>query len=150
MNKHGLPKAPGDLRDQACIVLRENDTAYGTWHFTKGKRHELVKVHGVMSSNDGEATLRRAIDGHGVLVRSEWDVRACIARGLLVQVLRDWSLLAADIYAIYPERLNLSAKVRLFVEFLGDYLNRHEAALSDQRSQSNHSTQTLKLKSTLA
>ncbi|CAB3802367.1 HTH-type transcriptional regulator DmlR [Paraburkholderia caffeinitolerans] len=124
LNKHGLPKAPGDLRNHACIVLRENDTAYGTWHFTKGKRHELVKVHGVMSSNDGEATLRWAIDGHGVLVRSEWDVRTAIARGLLVQVLSDWSLPAADIYATYPERLNLSAKVRLFVEFLGEYLNR--------------------------
>lgn len=124
LEKHGLPTAPSDLRSHACIVLRENDTAYGTWHFTKGKRHELVKVHGVMSSNDGEATLRWAIDGHGLLVRSEWDVRTSIARGLLVQVLPDWSLPAADIYAIYPERLNLSAKVRLFVEFLSEYLNR--------------------------
>ncbi|TGN98725.1 MULTISPECIES: LysR family transcriptional regulator [unclassified Burkholderia] len=119
-----FPGVPGDLRTHNCIVLRENDTAYGTWHFTKGKRHELVKVHGSMSSNDGEATLRWAIDGHGILVRSEWDVQPHIDSGELVRILGDWSLPAADIYAIYPERLNLSAKVRVFVDFLNGYFER--------------------------
>lgn len=124
LKQHGIPKIPDDLRTHRCIVLRENDTAYGTWHFTKGKRHKLVKVHGTMSSNDGEATLRWALDGHGVLVRSEWDAQSCIDAGTLTRVLPDWSLPAADIYAIYPERLNLSAKVRVFIEFLDQYLKR--------------------------
>jgi LysR family transcriptional regulator, transcriptional activator for dmlA len=120
--EHGAPKLPDDLRSHRCIVLRENDTAYGTWHFTKGKRHELVKVHGTMSSNDGEATLRWALDGHGLLVRSEWDAEPWIASGSLKRVLADWSLPPADIYAIYPERLNLSAKVRVFIDYLEQYL----------------------------
>jgi DNA-binding transcriptional LysR family regulator len=124
LKQHGIPKIPDDLRTHQCIVLRENDTAYGTWHFTKGKRHELVKVQGTMSSNDGEATLRWALDGHGVLVRSEWDAQSFIDAGTLTRVLPDWSLPAADIYAIYPERLNLSAKVRIFIEFLDHYLKR--------------------------
>lgn len=120
--RHGVPEVPDDLRSHTCIVLRENDTAYGTWHFTKGKRHEMVKVHGSMSSNDGEATLRWALEGHGVLVRSEWDVQSFLDSRSLRRVLHDWALPPADIYAIYPERLNLSAKVRLFVEFLEKYL----------------------------
>ncbi|SAL54491.1 LysR substrate-binding domain-containing protein [Caballeronia humi] len=124
LEQHGIPNVPDDLRTHRCIVLRENDTAYGTWHFTKGKRHELVKVQGTMSSNDGEATLRWALDGHGVLVRSEWDAQSFIDAGTLTRVLPDWSLPAADIYAIYPERLNLSAKVRIFIEFLDQYLKR--------------------------
>jgi LysR family transcriptional regulator, transcriptional activator for dmlA len=109
---------PDDLRNHRCIVLRENDTAYGTWHFSKGKRHQLVKVHGSMSSNDGEATLQWALKGHGVVVRSEWDVGQYIDNGSLDRLLADWNLPPADIYAVYPERLNLSAKVRVFVEFL--------------------------------
>jgi DNA-binding transcriptional LysR family regulator len=124
LEQHGIPALPDDLRSHRCLVLRENDTAYGTWHFTKGKRHELVKVHGTMSSNDGEATLRWALDGHGVLVRSEWDVQSYIDAGTLARVLPDWSLPSADIYAIYPERLNLSAKVRVFIDFLDAYLKR--------------------------
>ncbi|WP_269505853.1 LysR family transcriptional regulator [Burkholderia sp. IMCC1007] len=126
LSKGEVPEEPGDLRTHDCIVLRENDTAYGTWHFTKGKRHELVKVHGAMSSNDGEVTLRWAIDGHGILVRSEWDAQPYINAGTLVTVLQDWSLPAADIYATYPERLNLSAKVRVFVDFLSGYFERLE------------------------
>ncbi|TCK36324.1 LysR family transcriptional regulator [Paraburkholderia sp. BL8N3] len=124
LEQHGIPGLPDDLRSHRCLVLRENDTAYGTWHFTKGKRHELVKVHGTMSSNDGEATLRWALDGHGVLVRSEWDIQSYIDAGTLARVLPDWSLPSADIYAIYPERLNLSAKVRVFIDFLDAYLKR--------------------------
>lgn len=122
LKAHGTPKEPDDLRGHRCIVLRENDTAYGTWHFTKGKRHETVKVQGAMSSNDGEATLRWALDDHGVLVRSEWDAQPYLDSGALKQVLADWSMPPADIYAIYPERLNLSAKVRVFIDFLERYL----------------------------
>ncbi|WP_322044344.1 LysR family transcriptional regulator [Paraburkholderia sp. J67] len=132
--RHGVPKIPGELRGLDCIVLRENDTAYGTWHFTKGKRHELVKVHGVMSSNDGEATLRWALDGHGILVRSEWDVQPYVDTGALTPLLADWSLPAADIYAVYPERLNLSAKVRVFVEFVGAYLKRIQSVGMRERT----------------
>lgn len=113
-----LPRTPEDLRQHLCIVLRENDTAYGTWHFNKGKRQQHVKVHGAMSSNDGEATLKWALDGHGVLMRSAWDVQSFIDAGQLTRLLPDWHLPPADVYAVYPERLNLSAKVRVFVDFL--------------------------------
>ncbi|MEA3093350.1 MAG: LysR family transcriptional regulator, transcriptional activator for dmlA [Caballeronia sp.] len=34
----------------------------------------------------------------------------------------DWSLPPADIYAVYPERLNLTAKVTAFIEFLEGFL----------------------------
>ncbi|MBO9535641.1 LysR family transcriptional regulator [Herbaspirillum sp.] len=118
LDAHGVPASPDGLRGHRCIVLRENDTAYGTWHFSKGKRHQTVKVHGAMSSNDGEATLQWALDGHGLLLRSQWDVQEHIGSGRLRRVLPDWELPPADIYAVYPERLNLSAKVRVFVDFL--------------------------------
>ena len=116
--RHGMPRSPEDLRNHRCIVLRENDSAFGTWHFNKGKRHQTVKVHGVMSSNDGEATLQWALQGHGVLARSAWDVGQYLDSGVLTRLLPDWSLPAADIYAVYPERLNLSAKVRVFIDFI--------------------------------
>lgn len=116
--QHGEPQAPDDLRAHRCIVLRENDTAYGTWHFSRGKRQQTVKVHGAMSSNDGEATLQWALDGHGLLLRSQWDAQHHLDAGRLRRVLPEWELPPADIYAVYPERLNLSAKVRVFVDFL--------------------------------
>jgi DNA-binding transcriptional LysR family regulator len=59
-----------------------------------------------------------------VLVRSEWDVQSYLDAGTLKRMLADWSLPPSDIYAIYPERLNLSAKVRVFIDFLDHYLKR--------------------------
>jgi len=124
LQAHGEPSTPRDLQRHHCIVLRENDSAYGTWHFSRGRRQETVKVHGVLSSNDGEATLVWGLDGQGVLMRSEWDARPYLDSGRLKALLEDWALPPADIYAVYPQRLNLSAKVAAFVEFLEGYLSR--------------------------
>lgn len=120
LKRNGVPSAPKDLQKHQCIVLRENDAAYGTWHLHRGKRQETVKVRGVVSSNDGETTLAWALAGHGILMRSQWDVAAYLRSGRLVEVLDDWLLPPSDIYAVYPERLNLSAKVTAFVNFISE------------------------------
>jgi LysR family transcriptional activator of dmlA len=62
------PLLPRDLQKHKCIVLRENDAAYATWHLSRGKRQETVKVRGTLSSNDGESTLNWALAGHGILM----------------------------------------------------------------------------------
>ena len=119
---HGEPSVPHDLTRHACIVLRENESAYGTWHFSRGKRVETVKVDGPLASNDGSAVLHWALEGRGVVVRSEWEIGAYLARGELVPLLSEWALPDADIHAIYLERNQLSVKLRTFVDFLGEYL----------------------------
>ena len=47
-----------------------NDDAYGIWRFTRNGKTEVVKVHGTLSSNDGDIVLGWALDGHGILIRS--------------------------------------------------------------------------------
>ena len=74
LKDHAAPTIPRDLQKQSCIVLRENEAAYGTWHLSRGKRQETIKVRGALSTNDGEIALEWALAGHGVLMRSEWDV----------------------------------------------------------------------------
>ena len=58
-----------------------------------------------------------ALDGHGILQRAEWDVAGYLRSGRLVQVLPDYATPAADIYAVYPQRHQGSARVRAFVDF---------------------------------
>lgn len=118
LKQHGVPKAPNDLARFNCIVLRQNDAAYGTWRFTKGRQTETVKVRGTLSSNDGEVALNWALDGHGLLLRAEWDIAKYIRSGRLQIVLEDYATPPADIHAIYPEKHKLSPKVKVFVEFL--------------------------------
>jgi LysR family transcriptional regulator, transcriptional activator for dmlA len=117
----GVPATPRDLHGHQCIVLRENDAAYGTWHLRRGRKDETIKVRGALSSNDGETALVWALDGHGVLMRSEWDVYTHLRSGALQLVLPEWSLPGADVHAVYGERLNVSAKVVAFVDFLVEW-----------------------------
>ena len=121
LKKHGVPATPHDLARHQCIVLRQNEAAYGLWRFAKGRRSETVKVRGNLSSNDGEVTLTWGLAGLGILQRAEWDLARYLRSGRLVQVLEDYALPQADIYAVFPERHHLSAKVRAFVDFLVGY-----------------------------
>lgn len=114
----GVPLAPRDLQKHQCIVLRENDAGYSNWNLTRGSKQESVKVRGGLSTNDGETGMLWALEGLGILMRSEWDVRAHLESGRLVPVLQDWALPAADVFAVIPERSNLSAKVSVFIDFL--------------------------------
>jgi DNA-binding transcriptional LysR family regulator len=123
----GAPLSPRELQAHQCIVLRENDSAYGTWHLSRGRKQETVKVRGALSSNDGETAVVWALDGHGILMRSEWDVREHLYSGALCRVLPEWSLPSADVYAVYGERLNLSAKVASFVDFLTEWFGKEMA-----------------------
>lgn len=72
-----------------------------------------------------------ALEGFGILTRSEWDIHAHIASGRLVPVLKDWSLPSADVFAVYPERANLSAKVSAFIDFLADWFRRDASWTGD-------------------
>ncbi|WP_061118945.1 MULTISPECIES: LysR family transcriptional regulator [unclassified Caballeronia] len=121
----GEPAHPHDLTHHQCIVLRQNESAYGNWRLSRGGRTETIKVHGKLSTNDGEVALNWALEGHGILMRAEWDVAKYLRSGRLVQVLSDYDTPPADVYAVYPERLNLSAKVACFVDHLRDYLGQH-------------------------
>ena len=116
--RQGRPQVPHDLTRHNCIIVRQDDVAYGQWHFTKGKNTQTVKVRGTLSSNDGATALGWALDGHGVLMRSEWDTAPFVRSGKLEVLLDEYSLPPADVYAVYPQKQNLAAKVRVFVEFL--------------------------------
>jgi DNA-binding transcriptional LysR family regulator len=128
----GVPQVPRDLQSHACIVLRESDAAYGTWYLTRGSKHETVKVRGPLSTNDGETGVLWALAGYGILMRSEWDIHAHVRDGRLVPVLTDWTLPVADVFAVYPERANLSAKVSAFIDFLSEWFQR-DAAWAERR-----------------
>lgn len=116
--QHGTPMVPNDLARHNCIGIRQGDEAYGVWRLSAGKRVETVKVRGNLSTNDGEIAVNWALDGHGILMRAEWDIARYLRSGRLVQVLESYRLPPADIHAVYPQRHQLSARVRAFVDFV--------------------------------
>ena len=128
LTRRGQPLDPDDLISHDCIVIREGAGAFGTWTLCAGKQCRNVKVSSKLSTNHGEVAVDWALDGHGVLLRSLWDTSADLRAGRLVRVLPEWSGSPADIYALYPQRLNLSAKVRVFLDFLTERFAAYRSA----------------------
>jgi DNA-binding transcriptional LysR family regulator len=119
--KHGTPKVPRDLMRHNCIGLRQGQEAYGVWRLASGRdrvNSEAVKIRGNLTTNDGEVAVNWVLDGHGILMRAEWDIERYLRSGRLVQVLPNYYTPDADINAVYPQRHQASARVRAFVDFL--------------------------------
>lgn len=118
--KHGEPKTPADLSRHNFISIRQGDDAYGLLRLTRGRgaQAEVVKTRGNLTTNDGGIAVDWALDGHGILLRAEWDIRKYLASGRLRQVLPQYRTPDADIYAVYPPRHQTTARVRAFIEFL--------------------------------
>ncbi len=118
--EHGTPAQLADLASHQCIIHRQNEDAFGLWRFIEAQHSEVVKVQGALSSNDGDVVLGWALDGHGILIRSQWDLDKYLKSGRLQQVLPQCRLPDADLYLYYPSKSHQSARVRAFIDFLAE------------------------------
>jgi LysR family transcriptional regulator, transcriptional activator for dmlA len=121
--RHGTPRGPAELARHNCISIHHGDDAYGLWRLSSGRRSEAVKVTGSLSTNDGDIAVAWALDGHGILLRAEWDIAKYLRSGRLRQVLENYATPPADIYAVYPQRHQKSRRVTAFVDMLCTSLN---------------------------
>lgn len=121
LERHGIPKSLADLANHRCIIHRQNDDAYGIWRFMHQDHTEIVKVHGALSSNDGDIVLGWALDGHGILIRSEWDLAKYLDSGRLKIVLPEFDLPTADLFVYYPSKRNQTIRARAFIDFLVEH-----------------------------
>jgi DNA-binding transcriptional LysR family regulator len=122
--RHGVPKTPHELTRHNCIGIRQGSDGYGVWRLSAGKQTETVKVRGNLSTSDGEIAVNWALDGHGILMRAEWDIAKYLRSGRLRQVLDNWQTPPADIHVVYSQRHQLSARVRAFVDFLAQHFEK--------------------------
>lgn len=138
LKANGMPRSPADLVRHQCIGIRQGEEAYGMWRLALGSgkrtRSEAVKIRGNLTTNDGGVAVNWALDGHGILMRAEWDIADYLANGRLQQVLPQYRTPDADIYAVYPMRHQMSVRVRAFVEFVTTELKRHAALVKQSES----------------
>lgn len=128
LQQHGEPRSPGDLIHHNCIGIRQGDEAYGLWRFSsvkgKGKAKvestQSIKIRGNLTTNDGGTALNWALDGHGVLLRAQWDVERYLQSGELVQLLSHFHSPDADIYAVYAQRHRTSVRVKALIDFVAE------------------------------
>ena len=118
LRSRGIPSHPRDLGKHNCIFIREGDETFGTWHLRNGAETESIKVRANLSTNDGTSALGWALDGQGILVRSQWEIAKSLREKKLIPVLPEWTLPSADVYLVFQTSKQMPAKVRVLLDFL--------------------------------
>ncbi len=124
----GMPKTLADLAQHDCLLFRDRDQAYGVWRLEGPQGAESVKVTSTLGSNHSDAVQNWAVDGHGIVLLSSWDVASRLQDGSMVRVLPEYRQ-SADVWAVTAARLASSAKLKVCVDFLVQQLNQGPYAL---------------------
>lgn len=114
----GAPATPEDLARHSCFTY-EYVSPRHVWRFRDraGAEH-AVRVSGRLHSNNGDLLAEVAARGGGIVFEPAFIVGPEVRSGRLVPLLQEFVPPPVPIYALYPSRKHLSAKVRRFVEFL--------------------------------
>jgi DNA-binding transcriptional LysR family regulator len=133
LKTHGIPRNPADLANHAVLIYANVPNPSVLRLTDKSGRHHDVKVTGPLHSNDGSLIIAAAIAGMGVIFEPDFAVKPAIEAGLLTRVLPQFDQAVHDIWAVYPSRRQLSAKVRLFIDHITQQFATSSAATTKQR-----------------
>jgi LysR family transcriptional activator of dmlA len=126
--ERGMPETPRDLARHDCLVFRDREQGFGAWRLHGAGGVQTVRVQGPMASNHSDIVRQWALDGHGIIFGSGWDVAADLESGALRRVLPGWDE-PVDVWAVTPARSSESARIRVCIAFLKEQLTRGPYAL---------------------
>jgi len=111
----GVPESLAELDKFSCVSTID----HRTWALQGPDGPKPVRASGKLRTNSSDVVREAIIGGAGIGFRSIWDIEAELQSGRLVVVLPEYrEAPGVAIYAIYPCREFVPAKVRVFLEFL--------------------------------
>jgi LysR family transcriptional regulator for bpeEF and oprC len=124
--KYGMPQHPRDLERHRCVNYFSAKTGkIMEWDFTRDGERIQVPMPGVIALNDSNAYVQAGLAGLGVIQMTDYLLLQHVREGRMVQVLPDWVTDALPVHIVYPQNRHLSAKVRVFVEWVAELFANH-------------------------
>ena len=127
LERFGTPTHPRDLERHRCINYFSSKTGkIYRWDYSRdGERIEMA-LPGVVALNDSNAYLTAGLAGLGIIMMPDVQLNNHGGNGSrLVRVLQDWVTDPLPLHVVYPQNRHLSAKVRVFVEWVADLMASH-------------------------
>ena len=112
-----IPRTPRDLKDHSCIGFRFSSGIY-RWEFEKGRKALTVNPQGPATFDDPDLVVQAVLNGVGIATTVEQPISEMIAKGRLVQVLRDWCPTFPGYFLYYPSRRNQPAALAALINTL--------------------------------
>ena len=123
--RHGPLNEPQDMSRVPFIVDTNSRFHNNIRYFEPNGANASVAVSGPIEVNSPQATLRAARAGLGVAMVPDFIAKPYIQSGELVTLFDDYIARDRGIYAVYPHRRYLPAKVRSFVDFLSNWFRKN-------------------------
>jgi DNA-binding transcriptional LysR family regulator len=125
VKRHGPMEDPAELSRLPCI-LDTNGRSLSNWRFRRPDGSNFtVTVNARLEVNSPRAAMRATLAGLGVASLPDFVAEAKLRNGELVSLYEDQLADDRGIYAIYPHRRYLPAKVRAFVDHQTNWFKRN-------------------------
>jgi DNA-binding transcriptional LysR family regulator len=130
VSTHGAPAHPRDLERFDCIILGTTPGLSNEWRFTRGEDVEVYTApfSNSRETNDGALAREWAVAGHGIAMKSIWDIGADLRAGRLTVLMPQWQTPDAPVHALYQRSRYMAPRVRALLDFL---IARFSMAASD-------------------
>jgi DNA-binding transcriptional LysR family regulator len=138
--RNGIAHKPADLLKHACLRMVSPVIPLEKWLFDGPEGQEMVNItSSPFQVNTADAMKTAIRSGMGVGVLPIYSAIDGLRDGSLVRVLPEYRLQELNLYAIYPSRQYLDAKIKTWVEYLRnslpEILAAHEADLKTHQVQ---------------
>ncbi|MEX6505287.1 LysR family transcriptional regulator [Jiella sp. M17.18] len=127
----GRPTHPTQVANYPAVI-DSNSRLFSNWGFRDPVTKETinVQVSGQFTANSPVTVRAAALAGLGLALSPSFVVREDLEKGRLVTVLDDYMSSEAGIYAVFPHRRHLPARVRVFVDFLAAWFRKCDCHLN--------------------
>jgi DNA-binding transcriptional LysR family regulator len=123
IEKNGAPHVLSDLVRHACLHLITPVFPPDRWVFDGPNGQETVSLGpSTFTVNVADAMVQAIREGMGIGVLPMSSALPALRAGSLVRVLPQYTMQELNVYALYPSRQYLDAKIRTWVEFLREAL----------------------------
>ncbi|MEM9357188.1 MAG: LysR family transcriptional regulator [Pseudomonadota bacterium] len=132
LSRHGTPTDPADLAGHQLIAFRDQSAkrlVNATGHVGQFDPRD---ANCRLLVDDGASLRIATVAGAGVSINALWSIHRELKTGSLVQVLPDYTVdESAALWLVYPKANVITAKVRVFIDFLVDRIGKSPAWLMD-------------------
>ncbi|KDD14705.1 LysR family transcriptional regulator [Bordetella bronchiseptica] len=124
----GVPAHPHELQDaQHRIIGFSWSRARRLFPCAMRRADERIEVAGrhALLLDEGNAYLAAGLAAMGVIGVPTYMAEAHVERGALIRLFGDWRLDPMPLYIAYPQNRHVSAKLRVFIDWIVELMARH-------------------------
>lgn len=119
------PQELGDTPHHVIGYLRSRSGQVMPYVMRRGEETITVQGRHRLAVDDGNAYLAAGVAGLGALWLPDYMAAAHIENGTLVRLFPDWHLAPMPLYVAFPPNRHVSAKLRVFIEWVATLVERH-------------------------